>query len=191
MSPFFLLLFGGFSACLESSGVRSMRAIKTQDGACRPSAFSFCEMPIITSLSEEPYPAFPGENLSVHCQAYGSPAPVITWFRVLSNGESIDVPSSAGSDAGNSHMVNEAGMLRIRFVVPHDDGKYFCMASNVVGDSKVLIEIKVSRGDCLVCWVKQQSTYRTDGSVPIAIGRKADKQPDNSIAGHADIQTDS
>ena len=119
---------------------KSMRSTVTTPDACRPNAFTYCELPIITSLSEEPYPAFPGEELKVPCQAYGSPAPVIAWYRVLANGESIDVPSSA---TGSHMMINEAGVLRIRHVVPHDDGKYFCMASNSVGESKMLIEIKV------------------------------------------------
>ncbi|OQV12769.1 hypothetical protein BV898_12998 [Hypsibius exemplaris] len=117
----------------------TMRNTVTTQDACRPNAFTYCELPIITSLSEQPYPAFPGEELKVLCQAYGSPVPLIAWYRVLANGESIDIPTTEGS-----HMINEAGLLRIRHVVPHDDGKYFCMASNSVGESKYLIEIKVS-----------------------------------------------
>jgi Immunoglobulin I-set domain len=124
---------------LQSGRLNSMkRTITTQD-ACRPNAFTYCELPIITSLSEEPYPAFPGEELRIHCQAYGSPMPVIAWFRILANGESIDIPNTTGA-----HMINEAGTLRMKHVVPHDDGKYFCVASNSVGDSKALIEIKVT-----------------------------------------------
>lgn len=108
---------------------------------CRPMALVYCEMPVISSLSKEPYPAFPGEEFRVECQAYGSPTPLITWYRVLpDNGESLIIPSTPGH-----HMMNDAGILRIQHVVPHDDGKFLCIASNSVGDDKAMIEVKVSQ----------------------------------------------
>ncbi|GAU90950.1 hypothetical protein RvY_03297 [Ramazzottius varieornatus] len=124
-------------ACPPSSTVLALRI--TKNTACRPDAFTFCELPIITSLSEEPYPAFPGEEFKLPCQAYGSPPPHMAWYKVLSNGESLLLPTTPGH-----HLVNQEGTLKVKHVVPHDDGKYFCVATNSVGQAKFLVEIKVS-----------------------------------------------
>ena len=110
----------------------------TKNAVCRPDAFTFCELPIITSLSEEPYPAFPGEKFELSCQGYGSPMPHIAWYKVLTDGESVLVPTSQGH-----HLVNQGGTLKVKHVVPHDDGKYICLATNNVGQAKFLVDIKV------------------------------------------------
>ncbi|XP_055351911.1 uncharacterized protein LOC129598166 [Paramacrobiotus metropolitanus] len=157
------LLLSGPAAWTAARGVGA--GARSSSGAlegCQPSALVFCEMPVIASPSdqEDTFNAFPGEEFRLPCQAYGSPSPLITWHRVLANGESIPLPRTAppppstaeprplapppAPAAGSHYVRNEAGTLRISHVVPHDGGVYYCVAENSAGTAKALVDVKVS-----------------------------------------------
>nr|XP_046234892.1 neuronal cell adhesion molecule a isoform X6 [Scatophagus argus] len=70
----------------------------------------------------------------LHCASFGSPIPVITWFK--------DTQTSIKN--GDPYVIHENGTLEIPVAQPLNSGKYTCIATNNLGikENHVYLEVK-------------------------------------------------
>jgi len=68
-----------------------------------------------------------GETVTFECEVEGRPTPIVHWFK-----EDNEI-----RDSSDYQITIDEGFccLAISEVFPEDDGKFFCMASNVVGST--------------------------------------------------------
>ena len=90
-----------------------------------------------------------GTNLTIHCEATGVPKPAITW---LQNGQPIPEEMR--------YAVSSRGSLTISQSLVSDSGMFTCVASNIVGETKMTSMIGV-RGmfQRLLCNAVRRSMY--------------------------------
>ncbi|XP_028828394.1 secreted immunoglobulin domain 4 [Denticeps clupeoides] len=86
-------------------------------------------LPPRASVSVEEIAAVMGQEVSMHCQATGSPAPVTSWSKLRA-----PLPWL--------HKV-EGGTLTLSNVGRQDSGQYICNATNSVGYSEAYVQVEV------------------------------------------------
>ncbi|XP_043926194.1 peroxidasin homolog isoform X2 [Protopterus annectens] len=73
-----------------------------------------------------------GHTVDFHCEAQGSPQPIIAWTK-----------GGSQLPTGRRHIVLSSGTLRISSVAPHDQGQYDCQAINIVGSRTVSTQLTI------------------------------------------------
>lgn len=90
----------------------------------------YSDNPVIVQL-EESYTVDQGTDLSIPCEASGSPYPTIKWTMV-------------GAQMAPNVQYND-NVLRIRNAMPKNRGVYLCLAENSYGTVKSSTTINVER----------------------------------------------
>uniref|UniRef100_H3DMD5 Neural cell adhesion molecule L1 n=1 Tax=Tetraodon nigroviridis TaxID=99883 RepID=H3DMD5_TETNG len=92
------------------------------------------EAPRILTPPNQVYQVITNNPALLHCASFGSPIPVITWFK--------DVQTSVKS--GDPYVIHENGTLEIHVAQLVNSGKYTCIATNNLGikENHVFLEVK-------------------------------------------------
>ncbi|XP_034287338.1 matrix-remodeling-associated protein 5 [Pantherophis guttatus] len=107
--------------------------------------------PIIEQKKEENFSLSVGQSINIHCSAKAAPPPGIRW--VLFDGTQIR-PSQF---VHGNLFVFPNGTLYIRHVLPKDSGSYECIAANMVGTVRRIVQLQVK---------KQSTNAKITGSSP-------------------------
>lgn len=107
--------------------------------------------PIIHQEKQENFSLPLGHSINIHCSAKAAPLPSIRW--VLFDGTQIR-PSQF---VNGNFFVFPNGTLYIRNVSPKDSGNYECIAANMVGAARRVVQLYVK---------KQSSNAKITGSSP-------------------------
>uniref|UniRef100_A0A674MZ97 Neural cell adhesion molecule L1 n=1 Tax=Takifugu rubripes TaxID=31033 RepID=A0A674MZ97_TAKRU len=92
------------------------------------------EAPRILTPPNRVYQVITNNPALLHCASFGSPIPVITWFK--------DIQTSIKD--GDPYVIHENGTLEIHVAQPLNSGKYTCIATNNLGikENHVFLEVK-------------------------------------------------
>ncbi|KAM6962247.1 neuronal cell adhesion molecule a isoform 2-T2 [Tautogolabrus adspersus] len=92
------------------------------------------EPPRVLTPSNRVYQVISNNPALLHCASFGSPIPVITWFK----------DSQTSIKNGDPYVIHENGTLEIHVAQPLNSGKYTCIASNNLGrkENHVYLEVK-------------------------------------------------
>ncbi|XP_019380676.1 PREDICTED: matrix-remodeling-associated protein 5 [Gavialis gangeticus] len=107
--------------------------------------------PIIQQEKQENFSLPLGHSINIHCSAKAAPLPSIRW--VLLDGTQIR-PSQF---VNRNFFVFPNGTLYIRNLSPKDSGNYECIAANMVGAARRVVQLHVK---------KQSSNAKITGSSP-------------------------
>ncbi|KAM6895818.1 neuronal cell adhesion molecule a isoform 7-T7 [Xenentodon cancila] len=92
------------------------------------------EPPRVLTPPNQVYQVISNNPALLHCAAFGSPIPVITWFK----------DSQISIKNGDPFVIHENGTLEINVAQPLNSGKYTCIATNNLGikENHVYLEVK-------------------------------------------------
>lgn len=92
------------------------------------------EAPRILTPPNQVYQVITNNPALLHCASFGSPIPVITWFK--------DIQTSIKN--GDPYVIHENGTLEIHVAQLVNSGKYTCIATNNLGikENHVFLEVK-------------------------------------------------
>ncbi|XP_072566031.1 neuronal cell adhesion molecule-like isoform X14 [Paramormyrops kingsleyae] len=92
------------------------------------------EPPRVLTPSNKVYQVIAGTRALLDCAVFGSPIPVITWFK----------DGHVSVTAGDQHSIYENGTLEIQEAHSSHSGRYTCIAVNILGsrENQVFLEVK-------------------------------------------------
>ncbi|XP_065807209.1 neuronal cell adhesion molecule a isoform X8 [Labrus bergylta] len=92
------------------------------------------EPPRVLTPPNRVYQVISNNLALLHCASFGSPIPIITWFK----------DSQTSIKNGDPFVIHENGTLEIHVAQPLNSGKYTCIASNNLGrkENHVYLEVK-------------------------------------------------
>ncbi|XP_060885409.1 neuronal cell adhesion molecule a isoform X4 [Labrus mixtus] len=92
------------------------------------------EPPRVLTPPNRVYQVISNNPALLHCASFGSPIPIITWFK----------DSQTSIKNGDPYVIHENGTLEIHVAQPLNSGKYTCIASNNLGrkENHVYLEVK-------------------------------------------------
>ncbi|XP_034529993.1 neuronal cell adhesion molecule a isoform X2 [Notolabrus celidotus] len=92
------------------------------------------EAPRVLTPPNRVYQVITNNPALLHCASFGSPIPVITWFK----------DSQTSIKNGDPYVIHENGTLEIHVAQPLNSGKYTCIATNNLGikENHVFLEVK-------------------------------------------------
>ncbi|MEE6516504.1 hypothetical protein FKM82_026021, partial [Ascaphus truei] len=126
------LRFGGKPpVCAAPSSLRGTVIPDYPDLLC-PELFT-CQPPRIVGQGPQKLRAQDGEELTIHCQSQGVPAPSTHWV----------LPQSPRPVSPGRVTVLPEGSLQFRPVLARDAGAYLCLASNVAGNDSAWVHLEV------------------------------------------------
>lgn len=137
------LLSGGYHRILtikspETSDTGLYRCKASYSGQTYPPVIldanlTVYESPVITSQIETQYVRDFSQNITIHCQGQGTPAPTMLWYF-----------NSQLVQSTQKITVSPNGTLSITFLDMTDSGVYMCFARNEAGETKKATWIKVN-----------------------------------------------
>ncbi|XP_071377356.1 neuronal cell adhesion molecule a isoform X3 [Centroberyx affinis] len=118
-----------------SSGVYQCNA-SNEFGYLMANAFVsiLAEPPRVLTPSNNVYQVISNRPALLDCASFGSPIPVITWFK----------DSQTSIQDGDPYVIHNNGTLEINVAQPLNSGKYTCIATNNLGikENHVYLEVK-------------------------------------------------
>ncbi|XP_073336629.1 neuronal cell adhesion molecule a isoform X3 [Pagrus major] len=92
------------------------------------------EAPRVLTPPNRVYQVIANSPALLHCASFGSPIPIITWFK----------DSQTSVKNGDPYVIHENGTLEIHVAQPLNSGKYTCIATNNLGikENHVYLEVK-------------------------------------------------
>ncbi|KAK1906745.1 Neuronal cell adhesion molecule [Dissostichus eleginoides] len=92
------------------------------------------EPPRVLTPPNRVYQVITNHPALLHCAAFGSPIPTITWFK----------DSQTSVKNGDPYVIHENGTLDIHVAQSLNSGKYTCIATNILGikENHVFLEVK-------------------------------------------------
>ncbi|CAJ1054974.1 neuronal cell adhesion molecule a [Xyrichtys novacula] len=92
------------------------------------------EPPRVLTPPNRVYQVITNNPALLHCASFGSPIPIITWFK----------DSQTSIKNGDPYVIHENGTLEIHVAQPSNSGKYTCIATNNLGikENHVYLEVK-------------------------------------------------
>ncbi|XP_074554666.1 neuronal cell adhesion molecule-like isoform X2 [Halichoeres trimaculatus] len=92
------------------------------------------EPPRVLTPPNRVYQVITNNPALLHCASFGSPIPIITWFK----------DSQTSIKNGDPYVIHENGTLEIHVAQPLNSGKYTCIATNNLGikENHVFLEVK-------------------------------------------------
>uniref|UniRef100_UPI0037E727A9 neuronal cell adhesion molecule-like isoform X2 n=1 Tax=Semicossyphus pulcher TaxID=241346 RepID=UPI0037E727A9 len=92
------------------------------------------EPPRVLTPPNQVYQVITNNPALLHCSSFGSPIPVITWFK----------DSQTSIKNGEAFIIHENGTLEIHVAQPLNSGKYTCIATNNLGikENHVYLQVK-------------------------------------------------
>ncbi|CAL9683103.1 unnamed protein product [Knipowitschia caucasica] len=92
------------------------------------------EPPRVLTPPNRIYQVIKNNHALLDCASFGSPIPIITWFK----------DSQISIKNGDPYVIHENGTLEIHVAQPVNSGKYTCIATNNLGikENHVLLEVK-------------------------------------------------
>ncbi|KAM4569311.1 neuronal cell adhesion molecule a isoform 3-T3 [Odontesthes bonariensis] len=92
------------------------------------------EAPRVLTPPNQVYQVITNNPALLHCASFGSPIPIITWFK----DSQISIKNS------DTYVIHENGTLEMNVAQPLNSGKYTCIATNNLGikENHVYLEVK-------------------------------------------------
>ncbi|XP_029317683.1 neuronal cell adhesion molecule a isoform X11 [Cottoperca gobio] len=92
------------------------------------------EPPRVLTPPNRVYQVITNNPALLHCASFGSPIPIVTWFK----------DSQTSVKNGDPYVIHENGTLEIHVAQPLNSGKYTCIATNILGikENHVYLEVK-------------------------------------------------